>query len=98
MGDGINGQVLVGSSRGLFVSKSNGELSFAKTHPPTDKLPQGDSVRDIAHADPATYIATYGYAAERVRGLQRTLAWPEPSANDHLREVTCLTIATNRRL
>ncbi len=98
-GEDNAGRVLVGTSSGLFASTSRtNELSLMRIPPPTDRLPQGDSVRALANVDGTTYIATYGYGVEKVNGSQRTLVWPESSAQNELREVTALGRDANGRL
>ena len=85
-----SGRVLIGTSSGLLASSNRNELAFARVSPSSSSLPEGDSVRAIANVDGAIYIATYGYGVEKLQGSQRTLAWPEPSADKRLREVTAL--------
>jgi signal transduction histidine kinase len=102
------GRLLIASASGLFTSQSAGDSSFTRISPSTDKLPQGDNVRAIAQVGngsvvdtpsvSATYIATYGYGVERLQGAQRSLVWPDPSADSRLREVTSLGRDTSDRL
>jgi signal transduction histidine kinase/ligand-binding sensor domain-containing protein len=92
-----SGRVLLGTSSGLLASTGNA-TAFTRVMPPTANLPQGDSVRAIATVDGTTYIATYGYGVEKVHGTQRSLVWPEASADNQLREVTALGRDLNGRL
>ncbi|MGH9905965.1 MAG: ATP-binding protein, partial [Pyrinomonadaceae bacterium] len=83
-------------ANGLFGSAN--ESPFVRIFPPSERL-QGDSVRAVATVNGATYIATYGYGVERVQGNQRTLVWPDPAAENRMREVTALgTDSANRLL
>ncbi len=91
------GRALVGTSNGLFASSSGASLTFTRI-PAANNLPQGDSVRAIANVNGTTYIATYGYGVEKLQGSQRTLVWPEASADNQLREVTALGSDGNGRL
>ena len=91
------GRVIVATAGGPFVSRSSG-LTFAPAAGVSARLPQGDSVRAIANAGGTTYIATYGYGVEKLEGSQRSLAWPEASASDQVREVTCLARDDSDRL
>jgi signal transduction histidine kinase len=98
-----DGQVLVATANGLFRSTSaTNATTFMRIPPPTEKLPQGDNVRGIATSGSdyvATYyIATYGYGVEKLQGTQRTLIWPESSADNHLRDVTAVGVDANGRL
>ncbi len=92
-----NGRVLVGTSSGLFASAGD-QTTFTRIGPATNNLPQGDSVRAIASINGTTYIATYGYGVERLQGSQRSLVWPDASADNQLREVTALGSDANGRL
>jgi signal transduction histidine kinase len=93
-----NGRLLAATSNGLFASSSSNDSNFTRIAPPTERLPQGDSVRAITNVDGTTYIATYGYGVERVQGSQRTLVWPDAAADNQLREVTALGSDSNGRL
>lgn len=99
-----DGQVLVATANGLFRSTSaTNPTTFMRIPPPTEKLPQGDNVRGIANTSgtdyiAAYYIATYGYGVERLQGTQRTLIWPESSADNQLRDVTAVGVDANDRL
>src|SRR4029079_13716281 len=57
-----------------------------------------DSVRAIATAGGTTYIGTYGYGIEKLQNSQRTLVWPDPNADSHLREITSLSKDSEDRL
>jgi signal transduction histidine kinase/ligand-binding sensor domain-containing protein len=96
------GRVLLATAGGPFTStksaKTTERLAFAPTEGLDTRLPQGDSVRALAQIAGTTYIATYGYGVERLQGSQRTLVWPEPSADARLREVTSLSSDTGDRL
>jgi signal transduction histidine kinase len=93
-----NGGAVVATSSGVFVTRANQrvDLSLHETQPHYSRiqaggnLPQGDSVRAIANVNGTTYIATYGYGVEKLQGSQRSLVWPETSADNQLREVTAL--------
>jgi signal transduction histidine kinase len=86
-----SGRLLIGTSSGLFVSSSTTDAkTFGRIASATNNLPQGDSVRAIATVNGTTYIATYGYGVEKLQGAQRSLVWPETSADNQLREVTAL--------
>ncbi len=98
VGSDSSGRTLVATSAGLFVSPSTNELSFTRAQTPDENLPQGDSVRAIASINGVTHIATYGYGVEKLQGLQRSLVWPEPSADPRLREVTTLGTDGSDRL
>ena len=98
-----DGQVLVATANGLFRSTSaTNTTTFMRVPPPTEKLPQGDNVRGIATSGSeyiaAYYIATFGYGVEKLQGTQRTLIWPESSADNHLRDVTAVGVDANGRL
>ncbi len=100
------GSAVVATSSGLFVTRPNPRMDFSPGEsqsqyvrvPSRENLPQGDSVRAIASANGTTYIATYGYGVEKLQGFQRTLVWPETSADNQLREVTALGSDANGRL
>lgn len=95
-----NGRVLVATANGLFGSSSGAaaqQLSFARIGP-EERPPPGDSVRAVATAGGATYIATFGYGVEKLQGAQRSLVWPAPSAEDRLREVISLNADSGGRL
>jgi signal transduction histidine kinase len=92
------GRLLAATSNGLFASSSSDDSSFTRIAPPTERLPQGDSVRAITNVDGTTYIATYGYGVERLQGSQRALVWPDASADNQLREVTALGSDSSGRL
>jgi signal transduction histidine kinase/ligand-binding sensor domain-containing protein len=92
-----NGRVLVGTATGLFASSAN-DLAFARVSSPSERLPQGDNIRAVTNVEGTTYIATYGYGVERLQGSQRTLVWPETSADNQLREVTALASDSSGRL
>ena len=100
------GGAIVATSSGVFVTRANpridvslheGQLHYSRIQAGGNP-PQGDSVRAIANVNGTTYIATYGYGVERLQGSQRTLVWPESSANNQLREVTALGSDANGRL
>ena len=55
-------------------------------------------MRAIANASGSTYIATYGYGVERLQGTQRSLIWPDASADNQLRDVTAVGVDANDRL
>jgi signal transduction histidine kinase len=93
VGSDSSGRTLVATSAGLFVSPGANDLSFTRAQTPDENLPQGDSVRAIANVNGTTYIATYGYGVEKLQGSQRSLVWPEASADARMREVT--TLATD---
>jgi signal transduction histidine kinase/ligand-binding sensor domain-containing protein len=84
-----SGRVLIATSAGLFASTSSNDLRFTKFNAPSN-LPQGDSVRAIANLNGVTYVGTYAYGVEKLAGAQRQLVWPETSADNQLREITCL--------
>ena len=105
------GRALIATSNGLFASPASASLTLTRLAATQsrvtlgriatgDDLPQGDSVRAIATtwASGTTYIATYGYGVEKVQGLQRALVWPEPSADNQMREVTALGSDVTGRL
>ena len=99
LGEDKTGRILVATASGLFASVSTANPTvFMRIPPATEKLPQGDNVRAIADASGSTYIATYGYGVEKVQGTQRTLVWPEASADNQLREITALGTDANDRL
>lgn len=96
---------LVATSSGLFAARGSpradlgAAAGFVRIPAGAGDLPQGDSVRAIANAGGSIYIATYGYGVERVQGLQRTLVWPDSSADNEMREITALgTDGTDRLL
>src|SRR4029079_303932 len=101
-----NGGAVVATSSGGFVTRANQrvDLSLHETQPHYARiqaggnLPQGDSVRAIANVNGTTYIATYGYGVEKLQGSQRSLVWPESSADNQLREVSALGTDANGRL
>jgi signal transduction histidine kinase/ligand-binding sensor domain-containing protein len=99
-----DGRVLVATANGLFRSTSaTNATTFMRIPPPTEKLPQGDNVRAIANTSGSNYIATYyiatyGYGVEKLQGTQRTLIWPESSADNQLRDVTAVGVDANDRL
>jgi signal transduction histidine kinase/ligand-binding sensor domain-containing protein len=99
LGEDKDGRVLVATANGLFRSTSAANaMTFMRIPPPTEKLPQGDSVRAIADAGSSDYIATYGYGVEKLQGTQRTLIWPESSADNQWRDVTAVSVDANGRL
>jgi signal transduction histidine kinase len=98
LGEDQSGRLLAATSNGLFVSSSANDPAFTRIAPPSERLPQGDSVRAIANVDGAIYIATYGYGVERLQGSQRTLVWPGAGVDNQLREVTALGRDANGRL
>jgi signal transduction histidine kinase/ligand-binding sensor domain-containing protein len=99
LGEDKDGRVLVATASGLFASMSaTNPTTFMRVPPPTEKLPQGDNVRAIANANGSTYIATYGYGVERLQGTQRTLIWPDASADNQLRDVTAVGVDANDHL
>jgi signal transduction histidine kinase/ligand-binding sensor domain-containing protein len=98
IGEDKNGRVIIATANGLFAGQSaNKDLTFARIAP-QGQLPQGDSVRAIANLDGATFLATYGYGVEKLEGTQRTLVWPEESADDREREVVSLGADSNGHL
>jgi signal transduction histidine kinase len=91
LGEEKSGRMLVATANGLFASTSPSNANaYARIPAATERLPQGDSVRAIAHAAGSTYIATYGYGVETLIGTQRLLVWPKSSEDNQLREVTAL--------
>ena len=99
IGEDKDGRVLVATANGLFASMSaTNATTFMRIPPPTEKLPQGDNVRAIANANGSTYIATYGYGVERLQGTQRSLIWPDASADNQLRDVTSVGVDASDRL
>ena len=99
LGEDKDGRVLVATANGLFASMSaTNTTTFMRIPPPAEKLPQGDNVRAIANANGSTYIATYGYGVERLQGTQRSLIWPDASADNQLREVTSVGVDASGRL
>ena len=106
MSTDASGAAVVATSSGLFTTRDNPRFGVspreAQLHyvriPSRDNLPQGDNVRAIATVNGTTYIATYGYGVEKLQGAQRTLVWPETSADNQLREVTALGGDANGRL
>jgi len=92
------GRVVIGTSNGLFASPRGNEQALTRISSSSANLPQGDSVRAIANVNGATYIATYGYGVEKLQGSQRTLVWPETSAENQMREVTAVDGDANGRL
>ncbi|HET6890435.1 MAG TPA: ATP-binding protein, partial [Pyrinomonadaceae bacterium] len=96
VGEDKNGRVLVATANGLFAAPSNN--AFFTRIPPPNERPQGDSVRAVTTSNDVTYIATYGYGVERIQGSQRTLVWPESSADNRLREITALGSDSANRL
>ncbi|MGH9966466.1 MAG: two-component regulator propeller domain-containing protein [Pyrinomonadaceae bacterium] len=97
LGEDKTGRVLVATANGLFASTPY-DSSFTRIPSPTERLAQGDSVRAIVNVNGVTYIATYGYGVERLQGSQRTLVWPDPAADNRLREVTALGTDPSSRL
>jgi len=99
LGEDKTGRVLVATANGLFASMSSANPSALMRIPPTtEKLPQGDNVRAIANASGSTYIATYGYGVEKLQGTQRSLVWPDASADNQLRDVTALGVDASNRV
>ncbi len=93
------GRVVIGTSNGLFASSAReNDQVLTRVSSSNANLPQGDSVRAIANLNGTTYIATYGYGVEKLQGSQRTLVWPETSADNQMREVTALGSDENGRL
>jgi len=106
VGTDANDAAVVATSSGLFTSRANPrvdvspgqmQLHYSRIQA-NGTLPQGDSVRAIANVNGTTYIATYGYGIEKLQGSQRTLVWPEASADNRLREVTALGSDASGRL
>jgi signal transduction histidine kinase/ligand-binding sensor domain-containing protein len=93
-----NGRVLIATANGLFASTPGNNNAFVRIQAPVPNLPQGDSVRAIASVDGATYVATYGFGVERLRGAQRMLIWPPASADDNQREITALNADAGEHL
>ncbi|PYS25422.1 MAG: hypothetical protein DMF72_01795 [Acidobacteria bacterium] len=89
-----NGRTLIATASGFFASSSGLDSTFTRLPASSDQ----DNIRAIATVAGATYIATYGYGVERLQGSQRTLVWPEASADNHLREITSLGKDANDRL
>ena len=83
--------------RRMVYSRGN-DTAFTRIPAPSERLPQGDSVRAVANVDGVTYIATYGFGVERLQGSQRAMVWPDTSADNQLREVTALGRDANGRL
>lgn len=94
LGEENSGRVLIGTASGLFGSSPNNDANFSRIPPSSDQ----DNVRAIATVAGTTYIATYGYGVEKLQGSQRTLVWPETTADIHLREITSLGKDANERL
>src|SRR5207248_4269617 len=94
LGEDKSGRVLVATASGLFASSTNNDTSLARVAPSSDQ----DSVRAIATVGGTTYVGTYGYGVEKLQGSQRTLVWPEASADSHLREITSLGRDSEDRL
>jgi len=92
-----NGRVLVATANGLFGSPAAKDLSFQRIGT-EERLPQGDSVRAVANAGGATYVATYGYGVEKLEGTKRSLVWPASNAEDRQREVVSLNADGGGRL
>ena len=84
-GDG-GGRVLIGTSNGLFASSTKNDANFTRIAASSDQ----DSVRAIVNVSGTSYIATYDYGVEKLAGSQRQLVWPDASADNQLREITCL--------
>jgi len=93
-----NGRVLVSTAAGFFASQSPSGLSFIRIFHDDEKLLTADSARAIANVGGATYIAVYGVGIDRVEGTQRTLVWPEASADNRQREVVSLSADADGRL
>ncbi len=99
LGEDKTGRVLVATANGLFASTSTtNALAFMRIPPATEKLPQGDNVRAISNAGGSTYVATFGYGVERLQGTQRSLVWPDASADNQLRDVTAIGVDASGRL
>jgi signal transduction histidine kinase/ligand-binding sensor domain-containing protein len=106
MSSDASGAAIVATSSGVFTTRDNPRFAVSQREtelhyiriPSRDNLPQGDSVRAIATVNGTTYIATYGYGVERLQGSQRSLVWPESSADNQRREVTALGSDPNGRL
>jgi signal transduction histidine kinase len=94
IGEDTSGRALIGTASGLFASSPNNDANFTRIAASSDQ----DSVRAIANVAGTTYIATYGYGVEKLQASQRTLVWPEPNADNHLREITSLGKDANERL
>src|SRR5437763_13723657 len=84
-----SGRVLIATSAGLFASGSSTDLRFTKFNSPSN-LPPGDSARAIANINGFTYVGTYCYGIASLAGSQRPLVSPDASADNQLREITCL--------
>ena len=105
IGADSQGKLLIATASGLFTSRDDPRRDtpfkpdpvFTRVSTNAD-LPQGDSVRAIANAGAGTYIGTYGYGVEKLQGSQRTLVWPDPNADNHLREITSLGRDASDRL
>jgi signal transduction histidine kinase/ligand-binding sensor domain-containing protein len=94
VGQDKNDRVVVATANGLFASLNS--ALFTRIPLPNERL-QNDSIRAVETVNDVTYVATYGYGIERLQGSQRTLVWPEASADSRLREITSLgTDAANR--
>jgi signal transduction histidine kinase/ligand-binding sensor domain-containing protein len=86
LGEDSSGRALIGTASGLFASATNNDANFTRIPALSDQ----DNVRAIAIVAGTTYIATYSYGVEKLQGSQRTLVWPDPNADNHLREITSL--------
>ena len=101
-----NAGAVVATSSGVFTTRDNPRFDVSPREiqlhyvriPSRDNLPQGDSVRAITNVNGTTYIATYGYGVEKLQSSQRSLVWPETSADNQMREVTALGSDANGRL
>jgi signal transduction histidine kinase/ligand-binding sensor domain-containing protein len=106
MSTDASGAAIVATSSGVFATRDNPRFDVSSPDislhyiriPARENLPQGDSVRAITTVNGTTYIATYGYGVERLQSSQRSLVWPETSADNQMREVTALGSEANGRL
>lgn len=105
IGTDANGGAAIATSSGFFTTRGNPRMSASQQPEPhytritsRDDLPQGDSVRAVITIAGTTYIATYGFGIEKIQNSQRTLIWPDPNTDNHLREITSLGKDTNERL
>jgi signal transduction histidine kinase len=94
IGEDASGRALIGTASGLFASSPNNDANFTRIAASSDQ----DSVRAIVNVAGTTYIAAYGYGVEKLQGSQRALVWPEPNADNHLREITSLGKDANDRV
>ena len=100
------GQLLVGSSSGLYLNvdlqsgtaAEHHSTNFSDEIADTSEQRPGENVRAIRIFQGKTYLALFGRGVERLDGERRTLVWPGESADAGLREVTSLHVEGNDRL